>query len=383
MPDPLARSAEQFLQALDPKDMPPAGQAVPIAWKGRAAVSNRESRFSRLRHEADEQTAGTDEQAPAPQTEVKVEVARSIVSSNRSPDLPFDRSINPYRGCEHGCVYCYARPTHAYLGLSPGLDFETKIFAKTNAAELLRRELLRSAAPGSLIALGANTDPYQPSERKLRITRSLLEVLADRQDPFVITTKSTLVTRDIDLLAPMAAQGRVRVLVSVGTLDRHIARTLEPRANSPARRIEAVSRLAAAGIPVGIIVAPVIPALTDKDIEHVLQAAADAGARTASYVVLRLPLEVAELFREWLQTHHPMRARHVMSLIQQMRGGKDNDPRFGARMSGSGMYADLIKRRFEVACRRFGLNAERADARTARPAAPAPAAEAAQLALFC
>jgi DNA repair photolyase len=356
----------------------------PIAWKGRAAVSNRDSRFNRLQHEAEPASADSDP-ASSPATEVRVEVARSIISTNQSPDLPFVRSINPYRGCEHGCVYCYARPSHTYLGLSAGLDFETRIFAKTNAAELLRKELGRPGAVPSMIALGANTDPYQPVERRLRITRSVLEVLAEFEHPIGITTKSALVTRDIDLLAPMAAKGLAKVFISVGTLNAEIARTMEPRANSPARRIQAIAQLAAAGIPAGVIVAPVVPALTDQDLERVLEAAAAAGAQYASYVVLRLPLEVADLFNEWLQTHHPLRAQHVMSLIRQMRGGRDNDSTFGLRMRGTGPLADLIRRRFDIACKRLGLNIARVQQRekAAAPVSPpTPAATNPQMSLF-
>ncbi|MBV8211532.1 MAG: PA0069 family radical SAM protein [Burkholderiaceae bacterium] len=337
---------------------------IHLAWKGRAALSNRESRFHRLRHEPDSaagvESADPDDDAEAkgPATEVRIEIARSIVSSNRSPDIPFDRSINPYRGCEHGCVYCYARPSHAYLGLSPGLDFETKIFAKTNAPELLRKELQKNGA-GPLIALGANTDPYQPVERRLQITRSLLQVMNEFDQPVGVTTKSSVVTRDIDILAPMAARGLAKVFISVATLDADIARTMEPRANSPARRIQAIEQLSRAGIPTGVFVAPVIPALTDKDLERVLEAASQAGARYAGYVMLRLPLELRDLFTEWLQTHYPLRASHVMGLVRQMRGGRDNDSTFGQRMRGTGPIADLLERRFRIACKRLGLNADR------------------------
>jgi DNA repair photolyase len=366
-------------------------RSQPIVWKGRAAVSNRESRFNRIQHEPDPPAAeeDPDESASAPATEVRIEVARSILSTNHSPDVPFDRSINPYRGCEHGCVYCYARPSHTYLGLSAGLDFETKIFAKTNAAELLRQELSRTT-DRSLIALGANTDPYQPTERRLQITRSVLEVLREFETPICITTKSALVTRDIDILAPMAAQGLVKVFISVGTLDADIARTMEPRASSPSRRISAIGRLSGAGIPAGVIVAPIVPALTDPHLERVLEAAAQAGARYASYTVLRLPREVADLFTEWLEAHHALRARHVMSLIRQMRGGRNNDSTFGVRMRGNGPISDLIERRFRIACKRLGLNTDRVDQRMQAvaaaqatqpgPAAPAPAA--AQMNLF-
>jgi len=337
---------------------------IHLAWKGRAALSNRESRFHRLRHEPDSATGvesaepDDDAEAKGPATEVRIEIARSIVSSNRSPDIPFDRSINPYRGCEHGCVYCYARPSHAYLGLSPGLDFETKIFAKTNAPELLRKELQKNGA-GPLIALGANTDPYQPVERRLQITRSLLQVMNEFDQPVGVTTKSSVVTRDIDILAPMAARGLAKVFISVATLDADIARTMEPRANLPARRIQAIEQLSRAGIPTGVFVAPVIPALTDKDLERVLEAASQAGARYAGYVMLRLPLELRDLFTEWLQTHYPLRASHVMSLVRQMRGGRDNDSTFGQRMRGTGPIADLLERRFRIACKRLGLNADR------------------------
>jgi DNA repair photolyase len=364
----------------------PDPQPIHVVWKGRAAVSNRDSRFNRLQHEPDAASADADPTDPpgAPATEVRIEVARSIISTNQSPDLPFDRSINPYRGCEHGCVYCYARPSHAYLGLSPGLDFETKLFAKTNAAERLRDELSRPDAVGGMIALGANTDPYQPVERRLQITRSVLGVLSEFGQPISITTKSSLVTRDIDILAPMAARNLVKVFISVGTLDADIARTMEPRANSPARRIEAIAKLAQAGVPTGVIVAPIIPALTDQGLEHVLEAAAHAGARSAGYVVLRLPREVADLFTEWLQTHHPLRARHVMSLIHQMRGGRDNDSTFGQRMRGTGPIADLIERRFRIACKRFGLNADRERGALRKTAVqpPPPPAPALQMNLF-
>jgi DNA repair photolyase len=368
---------------------PSSPAPAPIVWKGRAAVSNRESRFSRITHEPDQAAREGEPVAPgeAPATEVRIEVARSIISSNRSPDVPFERSVNPYRGCEHGCVYCYARPSHTYLGLSAGLDFETRIFAKTNAAELLRQELTRSRTDRSMIALGANTDPYQPVERRLQITRSVLGVLSEFEQPIGITTKSSLVTRDIDILAPMAAKGLVKVFVSVGTLNADIARTMEPRANSPSRRIQAIAQLAGAGIPTGVIVAPVVPALTDQDLERVLEAAAAAGARYASYVVLRLPMEVADLFVEWLRAHHPMRADHVMSLVRQMRGGRNNDPAFGLRMRGTGPLADLIERRFRIACKRLGLNADRVEQRMQPPAAapaaaPPPAPTAQQMSLF-
>ncbi|HUN93210.1 MAG TPA: PA0069 family radical SAM protein [Burkholderiaceae bacterium] len=326
--------------------------------KGRGASTNEGSRFDAWRREADPE-AGTDpdiDEERRPATTVTEERARSIISRNDSPDIPFEHSINPYRGCEHGCVYCYARPTHAYLGLSPGLDFETRLYAKPNAAAVLEDELRRPGYVPKWIALGANTDPYQPIERRLQITRAVLRVLSEFNHPVGITTKSALCERDIDILAPMAAKGLARVLVSVGTLDAEIARRMEPRASSPTRRIEAIGRLAAAGIPAGVIVAPIIPALTDPDLERVLEAARGAGAATASYTVLRLPLEVRDLFVQWLEQRFPLRARHVMSLVQQMRDGRDNDPAFGRRMRGTGIFAELVRRRFEVARGRLGFD---------------------------
>ena len=295
------------------------------------------------------------DELPPLKTTVAVQQARTIISRNASPDVPFTQSINPYQGCEHGCVYCYARPSHAYLDLSPGLDFETKLFAKPNAAVLLRAELAKPGYVCDPIALGANTDPYQPIEREWKVTRSILEALIETGHPFSIVTKSSLVERDLDLIAPMAARNLARVYVSVTTLDRKLARTLEPRAAAPQRRLATIRALAQAGVPVGVMVAPIIPQLNDRDLEAILEAAAAAGARHAGCVLLRLPREVAPLFREWLDAHHPLRAGHVMSLVRQLRGGRDNDPRFGARMRGSGPYADLIEQRFALACRRFGL----------------------------
>jgi DNA repair photolyase len=285
--------------------------------------------------------------------------AKSALSYNESPDLGFDRSINPYRGCEHGCIYCYARPSHAYLNLSPGIDFETQLFAKINAAELLRDELARPGYRCEHISLGANTDPYQPIEREYKITRGILEVLAECNHPLSIVTKNALVERDIDLLAPMAEKNLVNVHISINNRDHDLARRLEPRCSAPMRRLETVRRLTAAGIPVGVLVAPVIPFLTDHEIEPVLEAAAAAGASSAGYVLMRLPWELKELFRDWLQTHYPLKAEHVMSRVQQMRGGRDNDPAFGARMRGSGELAGLLRRRFEMACKRFGLESGR------------------------
>jgi DNA repair photolyase len=289
-------------------------------------------------------------------TQVTIERARSIVSHNDSPDVGFSQSINPYRGCEHGCIYCYARPSHAYLELSPGLDFETKLFAKTNAAELLRETLAKPGYQPSPIALGANTDCYQPIERKYRITRQILEVLAECEHPVTMVTKSALIERDLDLLGPMAQKNLVKVFVSIGTLDRELARKLEPRAASPQRRLDVLRKLSEHQVPCGVMVAALIPALNDKTMEHVLEAAATAGATEAAYVIMRLPNELKVLFKEWLAEHYPQRAEHVMSIVRQMRGGKENDPHFGSRMSGTGNYAELMEKRFDIACRRFNLN---------------------------
>ena len=325
--------------------------------KGRGAPSNLEGRYESWQREAVDDGWRRDDDAPPPiRTEITQETAKSIIARNDSPDIPFDQSINPYRGCEHGCVYCYARPTHAYLGLSPGLDFETRIFAKTNAAELLRKEL---AAPGyvpSAIALGANTDPYQPAERELRITRSILEVLVECEHPFTIVSKNALVERDIDLVAPMAAKRMAHAYVSVTNLDADLARKLEPRASAPYRRLETIRRLADAGIPVGVLVAPLIPFVTDRYLEEILERACEAGATSAGYILLRLPHEVAPLFKAWLATHYPLKAGHVMSLVRQMRGGRDYQSGFGVRQAGTGNFAELVARRFDLACQRLGLN---------------------------
>ncbi|HVP08450.1 MAG TPA: PA0069 family radical SAM protein [Burkholderiales bacterium] len=291
-------------------------------------------------------------------TTVTEERSRSIVARNDSPDIPFEQSINAYRGCEHGCIYCYARPSHAYLELSPGLDFETKLFAKTNAVELLKAELSRKGYRVSPLAFGTNTDCYQPIERRYRLMRGLLEVLAECEHPLTIVTKSALIERDIDLLAPMAQKRLVKAFVSVTTLDHRLARTLEPRAASPRRRVDAIRALAQAGIPCGVMVAPLIPALTDRTLEAVLEAGAGAGATMAGWILLRLPNEVRPLFKEWLAAHQPQRAEHVMSIVRQTRGGRENDPNFGSRMTGSGNFVELIRKRFEVACRRLGLNRE-------------------------
>jgi DNA repair photolyase len=323
----------------------------------RGALSQIQGRFeSEARAPFDDGWTREDE-PPAPlATTITMERARSIIATNESPDVPFDQSINPYRGCEHGCVYCYARPSHAYLELSPGLDFETRLFAKTNAPELLKAELARTAYKISPMAFGTNTDCYQPAERKHRITRQLIEILAECDHPLTIVTKSALVERDLDLLAPMAKKNLVKVFVSIGTLDRVLARRLEPRAASPQRRLDVLRALSGAGVPCGVVVAALVPALTDKTMEQVLEEAARAGAQEAAYIILRLPNELKEIFKEWLAAHYPERAEHVISIVRQMRGGKDNDPRFHERMRGTGTYAELISKRFEIACKRFGLN---------------------------
>lgn len=328
--------------------------------RGRGATFNPANRFRRdLRSVEDDGWTQDDDPLPPLATTVTIQQSRTIIARNDSPDIAFDRSINPYQGCEHGCVYCYARPTHAYHDLSPGLDFETRLFAKPDAAKLLRAELAKPGYACEPIALGTNTDPYQPVEREWRITRSVLELLAECEHPFTIVTKSALVERDLDVIAPMAAKRMARVFVSVTTLDKTLARTLEPRAAAPHRRLQAVAALGQAGVPTGVMVAPIIPQMNDKDLEAILEAAAKAGATHAGWVILRLPLEVAPLFRDWLTTHYPLRAQHVMSLVRQIHGGRDYDSTFGKRQTGSGVYAQLIRRRFEVACKRFGLNEDR------------------------
>jgi DNA repair photolyase len=344
----------------------------------RGARSFVQGRFETVAREAFDD-GWTPEEADTPElkTTVAIERARSIISHNDSPDVGFSQSINPYRGCEHGCVYCYARPSHAYLELSPGLDFETKLFAKTNAAERLREELAKPGYKPSPIALGANTDCYQPIERKYRVTRQILELLAECEHPVTMVTKSALIERDLDLLNALSSRNLVKVFVSIGTLDRELARKLEPRAASPQRRLDVVRRLNANGVPCGVMIAALIPALNDKTLEQVLEAAAAAGAKEAAYVILRLPYELKAVFKEWLAEHYPRRAGHVMSIVRQMRGGRDNDPRFGTRMSGTGNYAELIEKRFEVACRRFGVNRRRApdlDCTRFRPPASAVSA---------
>lgn len=331
----------------------------PVRHKGRGAASNPEGRFETRAHIREDDGWTPDEalETPSrPQTQVTIETARSIISRNDSPDIGFTQSINPYRGCEHGCVYCYARPSHGYLNLSAGLDFETRLFAKTNAAELLRVELGKRGYACSPINLGANTDPYQPIERRHAITRSVLDVLSETHHPATIVTKNALVERDIELLASMAKRRLVHVFVSVTTLDNRLSAALEPRASAPHRRLQTVATLNAAGVPCGVMVAPVIPFVTDQFMEAILDQAAAAGARVAGYTVLRLPHEVKDLMREWLALHLPERAAHVMNVLRDLRGGRDNDPEFGSRMRGQGAYAELLRQRFAVACRKFRLN---------------------------
>jgi DNA repair photolyase len=325
--------------------------------KGRGAHSNRESRYAATHVERDYSEEWDDDlEGPSPVTECVAETAKSIISSNRSPDIPFDQSINPYRGCEHGCIYCYARPTHAWLDLSPGLDFETRLSYKHNAAEQLERELSRPGYVCKPITLGANTDAYQPIEKQYGITRQVLEVLQRFRHPFSIITKGTLVLRDLDILQEMAAERLCSVAVSITTLDRDLKRTMEPRTPSGEARLQCVQQLAQARVPVSVLVAPVIPALNDSELEKILEQAAAAGADTAHYTLLRLPLEIKALFHEWLQEHYPLRAEHVISLLRQCRGGKDNDARFGHRMRGTGEFANLLDQRFKLACKKLGLD---------------------------
>ncbi|QND61378.1 PA0069 family radical SAM protein [Mesorhizobium huakuii] len=332
--------------------------------RGRSAGINPSGRFEPVsRHVFDDGWSSLEELPPF-KTEVQVEKPRTIITRNESPDISFDRSINPYRGCEHGCVYCFARPTHAFMGLSPGLDFESKLFAKPDAARLLDKELSKDGYQPRTIAIGTNTDPYQPIEKQYRIMREILEVLEARGHPVGIVTKSALVTRDIDILSRMAERGLAKVALSVTTMDRMLARTMEPRASTPTKRLEAIRQLSDAGIPTSVMVAPIIPGLTDQEMERILDSARAAGAREAGYVVLRLPLEVSPIFKDWLLRHYPDRYRHVMSLIRSMRDGKDYDSEWGKRMKGAGPYAWQIGRRFEITAKRLGLNAERRTLRT-------------------
>jgi DNA repair photolyase len=337
--------------------------AIPArARKGRGAISNPDGRYEAERRErvddgwARAANPGEDDELPPLETTLQADASRTIIARNQSPDIPFEQSINPYRGCEHGCIYCYARPSHAYLGLSSGVDFETRIFFKPDAGRLLRAELAKPGYRVSAIAMGTNTDPYQPAERRLGITRAILEVLAEHGHPFTIVTKSALVLRDLDLIAPMAARRLCKIFLSVTTLDRELARAMEPRASTPAKRLAAIKGLSEAGVHVGVMTAPLIPALNDHELEALLEAARGAGAVSAGYTIVRLPHEIKDLFREWLEEHAPLKAKHVLSRITQIRDGRLNDPNFGSRMRGSGPDAELIQRRFRIACERLGLN---------------------------
>jgi len=325
--------------------------------KGRGATLQIEGRFENAERErVDDGWDSADEELPPFKTTVTIDSAKSVIQRNNSPDLPFSLSLNAYRGCEHGCIYCYARPSHAYLNLSSGLDFETRLFAKPDAARLLRAELAKTSYQCSPIALGSNTDPYQPIEREWQITRQLLDVLAECRHPVSIVTKSALVERDLDLLMRLAEDDLVQVFISVTTLDNELARRMEPRASSPRRRLQAIRTLNDAGVPCGVFVAPVVPFLTDAELEHVLQTAHEHGARSAGYTLLRLPYELKDLFKDWLATHYPLKADHVMSRLREMRGGRENDPEFGSRFSGNGLFSDLLQQRFRLACERMGYN---------------------------
>jgi DNA repair photolyase len=355
-------------------------EVAPERRRGRGALTNTTGRFEPRISIAFDDGWQSIEELPPFKTEVAIDSARKVITRNTSPDIPFDRSINIYRGCEHGCVYCFARPTHAFLGLSPGLDFESKLFMKPDAPELLERELSSGKYQPKVIAIGTNTDPYQPIERRFEIMRRILEVLERAGHPVGIVTKSHLVTRDIDILARMAERNLVRVGISVTTLDAKLARTMEPRAPRPSRRLEALRQLSAAGIPTTVMAAPVIPAINDAEIERILEAGAACGAESAGYVLLRLPLEVRDLFREWLQANFPDRENHVFSLIRQTRDGKDYDATFGKRMTGGGPYAWMIRKRFETACARLGLNVQKTELTTAHFRRPGVLDE--QLSLF-
>ena len=348
--------------------------------RGRGAQSNASGRFEPLARVAFDDGWQSFEELPPFKTTVTFDSTRKIITRNESPDISFDRSINPYRGCEHGCIYCFARPTHAYLGLSPGLDFETRLFAKPDAPKLLERELSASGYVPRTIAIGTNTDPYQPIEREHQIMRRILEVLDRCGHPVGIVTKSALVVRDLDILARMAERSLVKVALSVTTLDHKLARVMEPRAATPARRLEALRLLRAAGVPASVMVAPVIPALNDAEIERILDSSAAVGVEEAGYVLLRLPLEVRDLFREWLMANFPDRYRHVFRLIRETRGSKDYDSSWGRRMTGGGPVASMIGRRFELACEKFGLNKVRTALTTEHFKPPQRASE--QLSLF-
>jgi len=355
--------------------------AAPPAPRGRGAQTNATGRFESLVHEAfDDGWTDADAEPAKLKTTLSIDRARTIINRNDSPDIGFDRSINPYRGCEHGCIYCFARPTHAYLGLSPGLDFESQLYFKPEAGRLLEKELSRPRYVCERIQLGANTDPYQPIERRLRVTRGVLEVLERFHHPVGITTKNATITRDADILGRMGRAGLAMASMSITTLDRKLARAMEPRASTPERRLEAVRIMSEAGLPMAVSFAPVIPGLNDHELEAVLQRGAEAGARVAHFTVLRLPLEIKDLFREWLEAERPDRASRVMSLVRQMRGGKDYDSQWGKRMKGEGPLADLIAARFKAACKRYGLNQARITLDTGQFRAPARTGD--QLPLF-
>ncbi|WP_157018223.1 PA0069 family radical SAM protein [Mesorhizobium xinjiangense] len=347
--------------------------------RGRAAGINPSGRYEALQRDVFDDGWSTIEELPPFATHVQVERPRTIITRNASPDISFDRSVNPYRGCEHGCVYCFARPTHSYMGLSAGLDFESKLFAKPDAARLLEREIAKEGYQPRTIAIGTNTDPYQPIEKKWRIMRDILEVLEAANHPVGIVTKSALVTRDIDILSRMAEKGLAKVALSVTTLDRKLARTMEPRAATPSLRLETMQKLAQAGIPVSVMAAPVVPGLTDHEIERILDSGHAMGACEAGYIILRLPLEVSPVFKEWLLRHYPDRYRHVLSLIRSMRDGKDYDSTWGSRMKGVGPYAWQIGRRFEIAAKRLGLNRNKHVLRTDLFKPPTPHGEQLQL----
>jgi len=348
--------------------------------RGRGAQSNASGRYEPLARVAFDDGWRSLDELPPFKTQVTVDSTRKIITRNDSPDIGFDRSINPYRGCEHGCVYCFARPTHAYLGLSPGLDFESKLFVKPEAADLLERELSAANYEPKVIAIGTNTDPYQPIERRYKVMRRVLEVLDRAGHPVGIVTKSALVLRDLDILARMAERSLAKVALSVTTLDAELARKMEPRAATPMRRLEALRRLTQAGVPTTVMVAPIIPALNDMEIERILDAAHAAGVREAGYVLLRLPLELRDLFREWLKENYPQREKHVFKLIRDMRGGKDYDSQWFTRQKGTGPYAWMVGRRFEVACEKLGMNTERTQLTTEHFRKPKP--ENQQLCLF-
>jgi DNA repair photolyase len=384
----MARSSLAVRPSVPPSPVPTGEFGPPSAGtlvererrRGRGAQSNASGRYEPLARVAFDDGWQSLEDLPPFSTSVSVDASRKVITRNESPDISFDRSINPYRGCEHGCIYCFARPTHAYLGLSPGLDFESKLFVKPDAPALLERELSAPNYTPRTIAIGTNTDPYQPIERRYEIMRQILEVLDHAGHPVGIVTKSTLVLRDLDILARMAKRNLVKVAISVTTLDPKLARVMEPRAPTPSRRLEALRQLSAAGVPTAVMVAPIVPAINDAEIERILDAAAALGVFGAGYVMLRLPLEVRDLFREWLIANYPDRYRHVFKLVREMRGGKDYDSTWGRRMKGSGPYAWMIGRRFEVACEKLGLNEEKAKLTTEHFRPPRPSAV--QLDLF-